>query len=165
MNNPYSPPAETGPFRAEAVPAQKGPTVGAASEGAVQMMRLTRPWVVTISVLCFLGSGFMILAGLLVVGVGMMMPGRQAMQALIGVIYIPMGLLYIYPGIKLWQYGSAIGRLVASRANADLEEALAYQKSFWKFSGISAIVMIAVYFFAVIGLVAVGVVGGMSHMR
>jgi hypothetical protein len=132
---------------------------GGVTDLAIEMLQKTRPWVMFLSILSFILSAFMLLAGLLMVGVGMMASGGSAekgMQAMIGVIYLPLSALYIYPAIKMWMYGSAIGRLVASRSTADLEEALGQQKSFWKFAGISAIVMIGFYIVFFIGAIIWG---------
>jgi hypothetical protein len=72
----------------------------------------------------------------------------------LGLIYVPLAALYIYPGMKLWAYASAIARLLASRSTADLESALGQQKSFWKFSGIAAIVVVVLYFVIIVGAIA-----------
>jgi hypothetical protein len=80
----------------------------------------------------------------------------------LGFVYAPMAALYIYPGVKLWQYGSAISRVEASRAPADLESALEQQKSFWKYSGVTLIVMVALYALFIVGAVGVGVMGALN---
>jgi hypothetical protein len=114
-----------------------------------------------LSVLSFIGSAFMVLAAVFMIFAGAMMPktpGNPVSPAILGVIYIPLALLYIYPGIKLWGYGSAIKSLLASRATHDLEAALGQQKSFWKFAGIAAIVMIVLYVLMVVGMVIAAMV-------
>lgn len=58
-----------------------------------------------------------------------------------GVVYLLMALIYFFPALYLWQYASAIGRLLISEEAADLEEALHRQKAFWKFLGILAVIM------------------------
>jgi len=60
------------------------------------------------------------------------------------------------------KYGSAIGRLLETRAGADLEDALLQQKSMWKFSGISAIVIIVLYILLFVVMIGVGVSGAMK---
>jgi dolichol kinase len=74
----------------------------------------------------------------------------------LGLVYLPFGLMYVYPALKMWMYGSAIGRLVRSRAPTDLDAALGQQKSLWKFIGIVTVVLIAVYVVAIFAAVAVG---------
>jgi hypothetical protein len=164
--NPYSPPADLPPFPGAVMAAAAAPMPpGAVSEVAVDLLRQTRPWVMFLSVLSFIGCAFMLLAGLAMVGVGLMASGAEkGVQALIGAVYLPMAGLYVYPGIKMWTYGSAIGRLLSSRSTVDLEEALRQQKSFWKFGGIAAIVVIGLYIVVFLGALVVGVVASMGKV-
>jgi hypothetical protein len=167
MNNPYSPPAAAPlPYP----PGNYGAPQGGVSEGAVALLLQTRTWVRIISIFCFIGAGLMLLAS-----VGMFIAGAVASaaasssspipMAALGLVYMPFAALYIYPGIKLWMYANAIGRLGASRSTVDLEGALLQQKSFWKYSGISAIVMVVLYVLFFIGVMAFGVLQGMSAVH
>jgi hypothetical protein len=164
--NPYSPPADPSqyPYSPQAYAPAAAAAPGAVSEMAVEMLRQTRPWVMFLSILAFIGCAFMLLGGFVMIGIGLLASSgggmEQGVQALVGAIYLPMGALYVYPGVKMWMYGSAIGRLVASRSNEDLESALKQQKSFWKFGGIAAIVVIGLYIVIFIG----AMVWGMASM-
>jgi hypothetical protein len=173
--NPYSPPAPPGvPLPAAAYPmgppAYGAPAAGAVSDLALDLMRQTRPWVIFLSVLCFLGSGVMLLLSLGAIALGAFASASGAKLqegfsgALLAAIYLPLAAIYVYPGLKLWKYGSAIGRLLLSRSPTDLEQALAQQKSFWKYSGIAAIVMMVLYIVVIIGAVALGVAGALGKM-
>jgi hypothetical protein len=93
----------------------------------------------------FIGSAFLFLGGLASIVLGAIGGGGGLPTTLLGVVYVPMAFLYVYPGLKLWQYGRAIGRLMTNRTSEDLEAALAQQKSFWKFAGITTIVLMVVY--------------------
>lgn len=166
--NPYSPP---GPPQAyPAGPPGYGvsaPAAGGVTELAVDLLRQTRPWVMFLSILFFIGSAFMLLAGILMIGIGAMASSAGpmgGMQSALGVVYLPMAGLYIYPALKMWMYGSAIGRLMQSRSTADLEGALLQQKSLWKFSGIAAIVVIVLYILFFIGAMAFGVMKGLGKV-
>jgi hypothetical protein len=76
--------------------------------------------------------------------------------AFLFILYIPFALLYLYPGMKLWGYASAISRLALSRSPQDLEAALGQQKSFWKFAGILTMVVIILYvILAAVAIVAI----------
>ena len=164
--NPYLPYAPPGAASGPPQMASAGASPSGLSELALEMLRQTRPWVIFLGVLSFIASGFMLLAG-----VGMMIFGAVASAATsnpfgaaIGLVYIPFGLIYIYPGIKLVKYGSAIGRLMQTRAAADLEDALTQQKSMWKFSGISAIVVMVLYVVIFVVAIGVGVSGAMKGL-
>jgi hypothetical protein len=167
--NPYSPPAPPSPY-ADAPPGygapQPQPGAGAVTDLAVDLLRQTRPWVMFLSILAFLGCAGMLIMGLLMIGVGLMASGgaEKGIQAAVGVVYLPMAGLYIYPAIKMWMYGSAIGRLLVSKSTPDLETALLQQKSLWKFSGIAAIVVIGIYILFIIGAVIWGVAMGMGKL-
>jgi hypothetical protein len=154
--NPYSPPGLSADNYGAPPAYASPPNGGGVSEAAVELLRQTRPWVVLLSVLAFLGSGFMVLISIFVAGAAALGPGMKGVPAFLGLIYLPLGLLYLYPGVKLWSYGSAISRLVASRALPDLEDALSQQKSFWKFSGVASIVVMVVYAIGIVVFIAIG---------
>ena len=156
MNNPYASPAQTAPY-GSSEPYRAGDRAEV-SETSVEMLRQTKPWVMLLSVLSFLGSGFMLLGGLSMVAMGAIAPAGASPipMAALGAAYIPFAFLYVYPALKLWGFSSAIGRLVASRSSIDLDAALAQQKSFWKFAGITTIVMIVLYVVMIVGFMIVG---------
>jgi hypothetical protein len=154
--NPYSPPGAMAYPYPPAPTREDGRTVDV-SNGMVEVLRQTRPWAILFSILCFVGSAFMMLVSIAVLLAGSSVGATKTatFPRLIGLFYVPLATVYIYPGIKLWAYAIAIGRLVATRAGADLEIALRQQKSFWKYSGIAAIVVALVYFFGIVAFVVV----------
>ncbi len=156
MNNPYASPAQTAPY-GSSEPYRTDDRVEV-SDTSVEMLRQTKPWVTLLSVISFIGAGFMLLGGISMMAMGAIAPAGSSPipMAALGAGYIPFALLYVYPALKLWGYSSAIGRLVASRSSIDLEAALAQQKSFWKFAGISTIVMIVLYGLFIVGFMIVG---------
>jgi hypothetical protein len=150
------------------------------AEGAVEMLRQTRPWVVFMSVLAFVGSAFSLLLSLAMFAIGAAMPAGMkaaggaaaniggamgAVYAVLGLVYLPVAGMLIYQGIKLWQYGASIGALLGSRAPVDLEEALKHQKMYWKFTGIAYIVIMALYVVFIVGAMVVGVAAGLSAAK
>ena len=162
MNNPYMAPAPTAPYGQAGSEPYRTDDRATMSEMTLALLQQTKPWVTFLSVMAFIGSALMFLGGILVMVMGAFVPspagasGPLPMSAL-GAIYIPMALLYVYPALKLWGFSSAIGRLLTSRATADLEAALRQQKSFWKFAGITTIAMMALYAVVVVGAVVVGI--------
>ena len=161
--NPYLPYAPPGAASGPAQMASAGATSAGLSELAIEMLRQTRPWVLFLGILSFIGAGLVVIAGIGVAVMGLVAgAASNPYAALVGLVYIPFGLLYIYPGLKLVKYGSAIGRLMQTRACADLEDAMTQQKSLWKFSGIAAIVVLLLYVVVFIVAIAVGVSGAMK---
>ncbi len=147
-DNPYSAPkAATGGTR-------RG---GGVSEEMLASLRQTKPWVRLFSVIGFLSIALMLFGALSVMAAGLMMSGSEGGDGAatiglmaMGVVYLLMALVYFFPALYLWQYASAIGRLLGSEEVADLEEALNRQKAFWKFIGILVVVMFGLMLLAVL---------------
>ena len=129
------------------------------SDNAVSMMVITllvrtRKWVRLCSVLGFIGSAFMVLAGLFMMisggtigassGISGAAYGGGVMLGM-GLFYLVFAIIYIYPSLRLWQYASSISRLESSSTSFDLETALDKQRSFWKFVGIMVCIMLGLY--------------------
>jgi len=121
----------------------------------VQLLAQTRPWVKLIAVLFFIAIGLMVIAFAFVVVV----VGKTAQSGIVSATtFIPLAivmLLYVLPTVYLWQYAGNIRRLQAGGGMRALEEALASQKSFWKYVGVLAVVMLGFYLLAFL-------VGGLS---
>jgi hypothetical protein len=81
-----------------------------------------------------------------------------------GAMYLLMAVFYVYPAIKLWSYGSRIGKLKSSLSVADLNASLHEQRRFWKFTGIVVIIMMIIYLLFVVGLVAAGAMAASRGM-
>lgn len=160
-NNPYSAPLGLG----HEVSAGSGAMV---PPGAVEMLAKTKPWVRFLSVITFISAGFMLLLGVVMTVAGSSMfaaasrsgmpPGLAgSMGVILAAVYVVLAIVYIYPGVKLWKYASAIARLIQSGSQQDLVEALKQQKSFWKFVGILFLIMLVIYLLVIIGSVVFAV--------
>lgn len=162
--NPYSTPSAN-PYGVSAVA-----TGDAVSPSTIAQLNGTKGWVRFMSILMWIGVGFMLLAA---AGMGVVSAMGLAKSTspspfggkeiiFLAVIYGVMAFVYIYPAIKLWKYANRIGSLAASRSVADLDAALNEQRGFWKFIGIMTVIMISLYFVAVIGFVAFGAATAMK---
>ncbi len=141
----------------------------AVSQGVLAQLAGTKPWVRFMSVLMFIGAGFMLLVALVMLVAGGSIAASSKTGALpagmmsgIAILYALLAGLYIYPALKLWKYASNIGTLLISGTVLDLEAALGQQRSFWKFLGIMVIAIFVLYFVIVIALVAFG---GLAAMK
>ncbi len=114
------------------------PQVGV-SELTVEHLRQTKPWVTFIGVMYIIGAALMGLGGLFFMGT---MPGDFAW---LGILYVVMAAVMVIPSLHLLRYGSQIGNLISGGGVHALEEALSHQKSFWKFVGILAAIMLGLY--------------------
>lgn len=137
----------------------------AVSQGVLAQLAGTKPWVRFMSVLMFVGAGFMLLMalGMLVAGGAIAATAKAGGGALppgmmsgIAILYALLSVVYIYPALKLWKYATLIGALLISGSMIDLESALAQQRSFWKFIGIMVIAISVLYFAIIIAVVAFG---------
>lgn len=163
-NNPYSAPASN-LFESASATGSEGVT-----PTAVAHLQKTKPWVQFLAILLFIMAGLMILGGALTAvggGIGAMATGGEnaafAAGTMVGVaiFYALLGLLYLYPAIKMWKYGNRIADLVTSRRAADLEAALNEQRVVWKFWGVITIISII----GAIGFAAVAGVAGVMSMK
>lgn len=124
----------------------------------LQALRSTRPWVIFLAILMFIGAGFMLLGGLLMVAVSMASHARSS-QMLVGIIYIPFSIIYVIPGIWMVRYSVALKNFFNYGTPENLAAALASQRTFWRGMGIMAIVCIALYF---VGIAVFAVITAMS---
>ncbi|HET6884526.1 MAG TPA: hypothetical protein VFI31_30510 [Pirellulales bacterium] len=111
----------------------------------IEHLTATRPWVLFISIVGFVVAGLMVFGGLLF-GVFMVVSGGASpVEGAIAIFYPFFGLLYFFPSLYMLRYARRIRELSLSHQVADLEAALAAQKSFWRFCGIALAIILALY--------------------
>lgn len=104
-------------------------------------LRLTKPWTKLLAILGFVGTGFMVLLGAgFMIFASVFSQQKNGPPAFVGFFYILFAVLYFVPALYLFKYSSSIGSFLKSKSAGDLESALAHQKSFWKFTGIAALI-------------------------
>jgi hypothetical protein len=110
-------------------------------------LRSIKPWTQFLAILGFVGTGFMILLGVaFMIFANFFSQQRNGPPAFLGLIYILLSLLYFVPAFYLFKYSSSLGNFFKSNGANDLESALSHQKSFWKFTGIAALIGIVLAF-------------------
>lgn len=164
--NPYEAPGASG--------YSAGPNMGNAgmiTPLMVDHLRNARPWIRFLSIMCFVGAGFMVLAaGLMFLGglVGLAAsksraPGTEALVGPIGgVFYFVMAGFYAFPGVLMHRVANAIDGFVTMPSSSSLEDALDKNRSYWKTCGIMALVMIGFTVLITIGAIVVGVIAGLA---
>jgi Family of unknown function (DUF5362) len=163
-NDPYASPTSS------AVSMNYSSNVVVADEVMAELAA-TKPWVRFMSVMLWIGAGFLVLIGLvMLLGGGAMWtsvngvktttslnaPNMMGFMVGMAIFYVLLAFLYIYPAMKLWKYASRIGDLLAAPSSMGLAAALKEQKSFWKFLGIMVIAIFVLYFVIIIAAVAFG---------
>lgn len=164
QHDPYNPPSEisTGAPRV-------APTDGTAlpTENIIESLRGTRPWMLLMAILGFIGAGLTFLGGFFVVlaaalggaaAEGDMPPG---FLWILGFIYLVAAGWYIFISVVLVRGFSSMGRVIDGGGIAELEEALDAQRFFWKTLGISVIAGIALGIVAIVGLTIAAVSSGL----
>jgi hypothetical protein len=142
LQNPYAPPQASArgysdidaPLDAREVP-----------DLVLEPLRATRPWVTFLAIVGFIFSGLMGLVGLAALGSGGMGSGRAKLPGEIGLVYLVLSAVMVFPSLHLLRYGSAIARLVRDPHMERLGAALGHQRAYWKLVGIVAAVSVALY--------------------
>jgi len=123
---------------------------------SIDLLRQTRPWVLFMAILTFIAAGFMVIAGVVLFFIGAAASqGRQGPGPVLGVLYLVLAAMYVFPAVYLTRYAARISDLVRMRRAIDLEAALEAQKMFWKSVGIMVIVGIGLYLLFIVVLVFV----------
>ena len=134
---------------------------GQVPPGSILALKGTRPWTLFLAILGVIGSVLLMFAAVgMIVAANLASSSRPMPSAyLIGmaVAYVVLGLLYLYPIVKLFKFSSAIKRLTHSGQAADLDAALGQQRQFWKFMGIAAILVLVTYLVVIVTFVSIGV--------
>jgi ABC-type lipoprotein release transport system permease subunit len=104
------------------------PAAGRITERAQRYLVETKPWVRFISVMIFIGAGFMVVAALAMfafMSAGRAIGGNRLAGVVGGsiaaLVYVALALLYIAPGVFLSRYASAIERIAKDGSVAALE--------------------------------------------
>ena len=119
-------------------------------EAAKEHVISTGKWMKFLAILGCIGAVFMILCGICVMAFSGVMdfgfypvPGGSFITIFMGIFYLIMAGLYIYPIICLLRASKAAQMAVEMNSNEQMVEFLSNNKSFWKFCGILTIVMLA----------------------
>ena len=119
-------------------------------EAAKEHVISTGKWLKFMAILGCIGAVFMILCGICVMAFSSIMdfgfydaPGGSFITIFIGVFYLIMAGIYIYPILCLLRASKAAQMAVEMNSNEQMVEFLSNSKSFWKFCGILTIVMLA----------------------
>lgn len=147
-------------------PLEGGGRAGQVSSGVIEHLRGTGGWVRFMSILFFLGTALMAIFGAVIAAIGIFGGGGEAFAEMggamggvvMGGVYLVSAVLYLFPGIYLFKYASAIKRCVTSATSDDVELAIAQQRYFWRFVGVLTLVFMVL----AVGGVAVAMVVGFA---
>ncbi len=111
----------------------------------------TSKWGHFLSILGFVLTGLIVLLGLfagsflasMITNQAANMP--QGLGYFMSIFYVLMGLIYFFPSLYLYRYSRKLKAALSRRDNQELEAAFDNEKSLYKFWGIFAIVLMALY--------------------
>lgn len=146
---------------------------GEVDAGLIDVLARTRPWLRVVGVFLWIGVGLMVLGSIVMLGVAAFSRGVAAAakkgrlddHIMLGMalFYLLLAGAYVVPARRLWSAGSAIERLVRSRMRRDLHGALEAQRSFWKFIGVSFVLLAGLYALVLVGIMGSALLQGMTH--
>ncbi|MDR2403693.1 MAG: hypothetical protein LBD78_06645 [Spirochaetaceae bacterium] len=121
----------------------------------IQSLKGASPWLRFLGILTFIGCGVLAFAGLFVMIISFLteeiVEGIGGFGGvLIGLAYIAMGVLLIFPARFTYGFGARIRDFLLSNSGEDLALALKNNRSLWKFYGILSIVYLAIIPFAIV---------------
>ena len=128
---------------------------GSVTSGMIQQLKRTRPWVLFLSILGFIGTFFMAIGTVGMFAGGAAMFAKAGSQAAgiatgAGVAYLLMTLLYFFASLYLFKYAKSIKKAVNLGGSEHVENALKSQASFWKLVGILTAIMIVLMILAMV---------------
>lgn len=124
---------------------------------AQDYLRESAKWSMFLSILGFIGIGFMALMAFLMTSAMSMMPDVPgpfgAIKGIISIMYLVFAILYLFPIYYLYKYADNTKKAINSQNPELLTNAFSNLKSHHKFLGISAIVIISLYILAAVVMV------------
>lgn len=146
------------------------------SQQARQFLSEAAKWAKFLSILGFIGVGFMVVASLfmgtvmdmLTKSMPMGMGAEQSAEAfpsgLFFCIYLIVAVIYFFPIYYLFKFSKHTQKALESTNAVELTSAFQYLKSHYKYVGILAIIILSLYVFIFIGVLIMAMaVSAMGH--
>ncbi|MNJ95193.1 hypothetical protein D3C87_129000 [compost metagenome] len=122
-------------------------------------------WATFLSIVGFIGTAFMVIAALFMFAMGSTFGSSMGDSPLAGMLsggllggsYLFFAILNFFAAYYLFKFASKTKQAFANNDGAALTESFENLKSYYKFTGIFVIVIIALYILAIIGAIVVGV--------
>jgi hypothetical protein len=143
------------PWQGPEAPAQaeENAAQGILTAAMIRYLKESSPWLRFVGILGYIGAAFLIISGIIMIltgGGSISFRGFSPSSGLIGLGYVPLGVLAFFPARFTYTFGIKIRRYLLNGGEKDLEEAFRNNRSLWKFTGVSAIVYLS---FLPVGLI------------
>ena len=133
------------------------------SESAKDFLKETAKWAYFLSILGFIGIGFIIFAALFASTLFSAMENMPLMGAMgpsfgivMSVVYLIIAALYFFPVYYLKRFASYAKAAIKENNSEKLTVSLKYLKSHYKFIGIMTLVVFSMYFLMFVGMIVSG---------
>ncbi len=146
--------SNSNPFQSGSIPEgswESQPQTESTLHDSTYLLARTKPWVRFIAVLGIVMSLFAVGSAVLTASTFARMPGGPP-GFLTGMMVVQVGfmiliclLFYFVPSVLLWHYGTRIADHLREKSSTSFVAALTAQKSFWKYLGIVALVVMVLY--------------------
>lgn len=137
---------------------------GILNQTMLSYLKMASPWLRFMGVMGFIGVGVLALCAVMMACI---MPAlgtltettgySPLMFRIMGVFYLVLAALYVYPAKCTWAFGTRIRTYLRDGRQTDLELAFRNNKSLWKFYGILTIVGLALCLLCIVASVFIGV--------
>ncbi len=115
-------------------------------------------WVKFLSILGFVGIGFMLIAAFVMMAGRLMMSSmyyqEELMFTIIAVVYIAMAIAYFFPVLYMFKSTLEISKGIKQNDSISLAAGFKNLKAHFKYMGIMIIVLFGIYLLAIIGVIA-----------
>ena len=137
------------------------------TEDINQNLHSAGKWSQFLAILGFIGTGFMVLAGITMSIVTAFVPGPTANllpfpMALFGLLYIVIAGVYFLPIYYLFRFSNSIKQAVALKKQDQLSNAFNNLRAHYKTFGIIAIVFMCLYPIMIVAMVLFGLFSGFA---
>lgn len=124
-------------------------------------LRSSGTWATFLSIMGFVGIGFMVLAAIFMGAIGSFAGNDMASiypfpMWIFSFVYLVIAVLYFFPVLFMFRFAQESKRAVLSQSSAQLELAMVNQAKMYKWSGIIVIALIVIYILVIIGAVLFG---------
>jgi hypothetical protein len=139
------------------------------SMNMLQYLKETHPWLRFMGIVGYIGSGFLILMGIISTILSLINPDfggefGQFFSWLFFIVYLPLGVLMFFPAHFTFSFGRKLRDYQYSHSNEDLELAFKNNKSLWKFNGILCIIYLSFIPLAIIASIVVGIIAVLNFL-
>ena len=141
------------------------------NESAKEFLKETAKWAYFLSILGFIGIGFIVsaavLAGAIFTTIGSIMPGEimgkfgSAFGIIMAVVYLLIAALYFFPIYYLNRFSSNLKAALRDNNSEKLTNSFEYLKSHYKFIGIFALIMLCFYALIIVFMTIAAITTGL----